>query len=110
MIGDWVPDMGLLASKLKLLLILSATTALVVVGVLNLRDRLRQKPIPYDGISWVDTADGVEAQSVSEDSPLVLALRPGDYARGVLYHGKYELGKQAGRVSCYLDIFKVSSD
>ncbi|PYP86085.1 MAG: hypothetical protein DMF61_14720 [Blastocatellia bacterium AA13] len=110
MIGDWVPDMGLLASKLKLLLILSATTALVVVGVLNLRDRLRQKPIPYDGISWVDTADGVKAQSVSEDSPLVLALRPGDYVRGFLYHGKYELVKQAENVSLYLDRVKVGGD
>lgn len=79
-----------LASKTKLIAMLAITVALVVVGILNLRDRLSPNPIPHDGVDWINTENGVQAKSVSPDSPLALVVRKGDYVRAVYYVSKYQ--------------------
>jgi PAS domain S-box-containing protein len=77
-------------STAKLIAILAITVALFVMGILNLRDRLSLPPVADDGVEWVDTPDGVQAKSVSPDSPLVSAVRKGDYVRAFFYIGKYD--------------------
>jgi len=102
--------------KVKLLLILLLTAGLVVVGALNLRDRLSARPIPDDGVEWVDTPDGVQAKSVSPDSPLAYKVRKGDTLRAFFNIGQddsrganqqrvldYELVERAGSIPLYLE-------
>ena len=49
--------------------LLSATLLLVVAGALNLSQRLNknQSP-PSDGVTWIDTAQGVIAKAIEPDS------------------------------------------
>jgi len=77
-------------STTKLIAILAMTVALFVVGILNLRDQLSLPPVADDGVEWVDTADGVQAKSVSPSSPLAASVRKGDYVRAFFYIGKYD--------------------
>src|SRR6185295_11556213 len=79
-----------LMSTTKLVAILAITIGLVVIGILNLRDRLSLPAVADDGVEWVDTSDGVQAKSVSPDSPLAYAVRKGDYVRAFFYVGKSE--------------------
>ncbi|HUK92067.1 MAG TPA: PAS domain S-box protein, partial [Blastocatellia bacterium] len=95
-----------LASKIKLIVTLAVVTVLVVIGALNLRDRLRAKPFPTDGVHWQDTANGIEARSfVDTDppSPLSLFLNRGDSVEYVFYKGKFERVTHAETLSRYLD-------
>jgi PAS domain S-box-containing protein len=78
------------ASTTKLIVILAITVALFVLGILNLRDRLRLPAVADDGIEWVDTPNGVQAKSVRPDSPLASAVRKGDFVRAFFYIGKYD--------------------
>ncbi|HYE74619.1 MAG TPA: PAS domain S-box protein, partial [Blastocatellia bacterium] len=57
----------------------------LVAGIFNLRDRLTQKPVPSDGVIWVDRADvGVVAESVDPQSPAFRAgIRPGYVLIGI---------------------------
>jgi two-component system, NtrC family, sensor kinase len=56
-----------------------ATVAAVVFGFLNFQQRARFDT-PDDGVSWLDTALGVQAWHVSPDSPAAKAgIKPGDY-------------------------------
>jgi PAS domain S-box-containing protein len=73
--------------RTKLFAVLLLTAALVVLGALNLRDRLSAPAVADDGVEWVDTADGVQAKSVSSSSPLAYKVRKGDYLRAVFYVG-----------------------
>ena len=77
-------------STTKLVAILAITVALFVLGILNLRDRLSLPAVADDGIEWIDTPAGVQAKSVSPDSPLASAVRKGDYVRAFFYIGKYD--------------------
>ena len=98
-------------AKTKLIGVLAFVAILVVIGVLNLRDRLSAPPIPTDGVSWVDTDQGVKAKDVSPNSPLALvALNKGDYLRYVFYQGKYETIARAETVSLYLDKIGVGGE
>src|SRR5262245_14699632 len=92
-----------LASKTKLIAALAVVAFLVAVGVFNLRDRLSARPIPDDGIQWVDTADGVQAKEIQPDSSFALLAGPGDHLRYIYFHGKYEEVKRAEDVDRYLD-------
>jgi two-component system NtrC family sensor kinase len=95
-----------LAGKIKLIVTLAIVVALVVIGVLNLRDRLRAKPLPTDGVQWHDTAHGIEAKSLIDSdppSPLRLWLKPGDVVEYVFFSGKYERVTHAETISRYLD-------
>ncbi len=79
-----------LINKTKLIAVLAITAALVVIAVLNLRDRLSPRPIPYDGVEWVVTPNGVQAESVNPDSPLAYKVKKGDYLRAVYLLDEYE--------------------
>jgi hypothetical protein len=74
-----------LMSRTKLIGVLAITAVLVVIGAFNLRDRLGSPPVPDDGIEWVNTADGVQARSVTPDSPLAQYVKPGDLLKAVYY-------------------------
>src|SRR5215470_10843321 len=97
-------------SRAKLIAVLAITSLLVVLGILNLRDRLSAKAIADDGIEWVDTGAGVQAKSVSAESPLAFSIRKGDYVRFVFYHDKYEKIERAETIALYLDKIGIGSD
>src|SRR5215471_7276219 len=96
-----------LASKTKLIAALAVVTFLVVIGIFNLRDRLSVRPVPDDGIQWVDTPNGVQAKEIDPDSSLALLAKRGDYLRYIYVHGKYEQVKRAEDVDRYLDLVGV---
>ena len=77
-------------STTKLIAILAVTIALFILGILNLRDRLKLPAVADDGIEWVDTPEGVQAKSVKPDSPLASAVKKGDYIRAFFYIGRYD--------------------
>jgi hypothetical protein len=96
--------------KLKFIAVLAITCALVVLGVLNLRDRLSAPPVADDGVQWADSDQGVKAKRISPASPLYHVLKEGDYLRAIFYKGKYEEIKQAETVALYLDRQGVGND
>jgi PAS domain S-box-containing protein len=102
--------MKLLLDKAKLIAVLAITVVLVVLGFLNLRDRLKASPVASDGVHWVDTENGVQARSISPDSPLAPAVRQGDYVRAIFYRGKYEKVVRAETISLYLDRQGIGND
>ena len=95
-------------STTKLIAILAITVVLVVIGVLNLRDRLSLPPVADDGIEWIDTPDGVQAKSVSHDSPLAYTVRKGDYVKAFFYVGRYDDGSRAKLAPRNLDYEEVT--
>ena len=76
----------------RTLLLLFAAVLALSAGVFNFRDRITQKPVPTDGVVWVDKAGwGVVAESVEPDSPAKLAgIRPGDVLVGINATGHYQ--------------------
>ena len=94
-------------STTKLVAVLAITVGLVVIGVLNLRDRLSLPPVPDDGVEWVDTSNGVQAKSVHPDSPLAYAVRKGDYVKAFFYVGNYDEASR-NRTARLLDYEEVS--
>ncbi len=67
-----------LALRFPTLLVVLLTGAVVVLGILNLQQRSRYQ-IPEDGVSWVDSTDGVKAWIVAADGPAYRAgIREGD--------------------------------
>jgi len=50
---------SVLTAKTWVLLIVAAL--LIAAGALNFSQRLRQQPPPWDGVTWIDTKDGVVA-------------------------------------------------
>src|SRR5262245_15984849 len=97
-----------LGEKSKLIAVLAVTILLVVIGVLNLRDRLATPSVADDGVEWVDTANGVQAKAIHPESHI--AVHKGDYLRCIFYQGKYEEIKKAEDVSLYLDKQGVGND
>ena len=102
--------MDFLASKIKLGAVLVITGLLVVVGILNLRDRLGPGLVPHDGVTWADTKGGVVVSTVSHDSPLAFVLRQGDHIRAIYYQGKFEEVEHAETIYRYLDLIKIGGD
>jgi PAS domain S-box-containing protein len=96
-------------SMTKLIAILAITVVLVVVGILNLRDRLSSRPVADDGIEWVDTPEGVQAKSVSHDSPLAYSVQKGDYVRAFFYVGRYDDASRAKPTPRLLDYEEVTN-
>lgn len=72
----------------KLIAVLAISALIVVIGVLNLRDRLNAPAIADDGVEWVSTEKGLQARSISAESPLRFAIRKGDYLRAVFFVGR----------------------
>jgi len=100
--------MKVLMSTTKLVAVLAITAALVVIAVLNLRDRLSLPPVADDGVEWVDTPNGVQARSVNPDSPLAYTIRKGDYVKAFFYVGRYDEASRANPSPRYLDYEEVT--
>jgi two-component system, NtrC family, sensor kinase len=95
-------------STAKHIAILAITVGLVVIGILNLRDRLSLPAVADDGIEWIDTPEGVQAKSVSSDSPLAYSVRKGDYVKAFFYVGKYDDSSRAKSPTHSLDYEEVT--
>ena len=68
---------SVLTGKTWLLLIVAAM--LIAAGALNFSQRLSHQPPPWDGVTWVDTAQGVVAKTVEPGSAAARAqVIPGD--------------------------------
>jgi two-component system, NtrC family, sensor kinase len=100
--------MKYLMNKTKLIAVLTITVLLVVLGILNLRDRLATPAVADDGIEWVNTANGIQAKSVRSDAHI--AVKKGDYLRYIFFQGKYEEIDNAETVSMYLHSQGVGND
>lgn len=73
-----------MVTRTVLLLFIAALA--LAAGVFNLRDRVNavQKPVPTDGVVWVDRAGVVVAESVDPQGPAYRAgIRPGDELIGI---------------------------
>ena len=73
--GSLSPDevtMKYLMNKTKLIAVLAITVLLVILGVLNLRDRLATPSVADDGVEWVNTANGIQAKSVRPDTHIAV--------------------------------------
>jgi len=72
-----------LRMRLGAVVLALATLAAVVFGVLNFQQRARFET-PDDGVSWLDTTQGVQAWHVSPDSPAARAgIKPGDHLEAI---------------------------
>jgi two-component system, NtrC family, sensor kinase len=88
------------------------TVAAVVFGVLNLRQR-SQFAMPDDGVTWIDSANGVQAWRVQPGSPAAKAgIQPGDMALsvgGVEIHRATEVTQQIWRAGTWSRVdYKLS--
>jgi len=53
---------------------------LIAAGALNFSQRLQHQPPPWDGVTWVNTSQGVIAKAVEPGSAAAKArLVPGDH-------------------------------
>ncbi|MGH9765403.1 MAG: hypothetical protein ACREDR_27560, partial [Blastocatellia bacterium] len=96
-----------ITGKIKLGATLAVIIGLVVIGILNLRDRLGSRPVPTDGVYWVYTDQGVKAKTIDKDSPLALNLKPGDYLRCIYYDGRYGKVTHPETVKSYLSTIGI---
>lgn len=90
-------------------LLLIGAALLISAGVLNFRQRVKHETPAWDGVEWVDTAQGVIAKSIEHDSSGQRAwLLPGDHLIGISFDGtRYEPIVRARDVAIYLDQAQV---
>jgi two-component system NtrC family sensor kinase len=102
---------SVLTTKTWVLLIGAAL--LISAGFLNFRQRARHETPPWDGVEWVDTAEGVIAKSIERDSAGERGwLLPGDRLIGVSLDGrsgKDEIAR-ARDVQIYIDQARVGGE
>src|SRR5205085_12207194 len=82
-------------TRTKLIVVLAITALLVVIGILNLRDRLGPNTVPTDGMTWDQTESGLRAKSITADSPLAWRVKKCDLLRAVYFVNKRSLGESA---------------
>ncbi len=101
---------SVLTAKTWVLLIVAAL--LIAAVALNFSQRLRQQPPPWDGVSWIDTANGVIAKTVAPNSAAARArLMAGDHLIAASVDDrKYETGFNASGVQIYLDQAQVGGE
>src|SRR6266705_197667 len=101
---------SVLTAKTWVLLIVAAL--LIAAGALNLSQRLRQQPPPWDGVTWIDTKDGVVAKAVASGSAAARArLMPGDHLVAISVDDrKYETLTSSRFVPMYLDHARVGGE
>jgi len=110
-----------LRARTKLIAMLAITVLLVLIGILNLRDRLGPNVVPTDGIVWEETADGLRVKAVNADSPLTWRVKKGDLLRAVYFVNNrpsnepskplvYEQVKSLEALQRYLDRQGVGGD
>ena len=99
---------SVLTTKTWFLLIGAAL--LITAGVLNFAQRYRQETPAWDGVEWVDTSNGIIAESIEKGSAADRAwLLPGDRLVGVALdaRAKPEEVVHARDVQIYLDAARV---
>src|SRR6185295_9132798 len=94
-------------TRTKLVAVLAIGVVFVVIGVLNLRDRLSAPAVADDGVEWVDGENGPQARSISLDSPLRFALKRGDSVRAVFFVGRADDATQGRATQRSLDYEEV---
>jgi PAS domain S-box-containing protein len=95
---------SVLTTKTWFLLIGAAL--LISAGILNFGQRLRNETPPWDGVEWVDTADGIIAKNIEKGSAADRAwLLPGDRLIGIALdpQARAEEVVNARDVQFYLD-------
>jgi two-component system NtrC family sensor kinase len=102
-------------------LLLIAATLLITAGALNFYKRVRQQPPPWDGVTWVNTSEGVVAKVVEPGSAAARArLVAGDHLLAISPSGrscdeitrgpKCEQIADAKDVQIYLDNARVGGE
>lgn len=93
-------------------LLLIGAALLLVAGALNFGQRLRRDTPPWDGVTWVDTSQGIVAESVGAESAAGQAhLLPGDRLIAVSVNdAKYDEVVRARDVQMYLDQSHVGGE
>src|SRR6266404_473244 len=70
-------------------LLLVAAALLIAAGALNFSQRLQHHPPPWDGVTWVNTSQGVIAKAVEPGSAAARAqLVPGDHLLAISPNGR----------------------
>ncbi len=89
-------------------LLLIGAAVLIAAGVLNFGQRVRHETPPWDGVNWVDTKQGIIAETVEPGSAADRAhLQPGDRLLGIVKEPKNEEVIHARDVQIYLDQARV---
>ncbi|MEO8433811.1 MAG: ATP-binding protein [Pyrinomonadaceae bacterium] len=85
--------------------LLIAAALLIAAGLLNFGQRLRNQPPPWDGVTWVDTRDGITAGRIEPNSSGNRALLvPGDRLLAISKDDrKYDVVAEAQDVQIYLE-------
>src|SRR3954468_18718370 len=88
--------------------LLIAAALLTVAGALNFQQRLKHKSPPPDGIKWVQTENGIVAETIDPNSSVgragVLSIRPGDILRGISEDGaQFDELLKVQDISIYLE-------
>lgn len=99
---------SVLTTKTWFLLIGAAL--LISAGILNFGQRLRHETPPWDGVEWVDTADGIIAKNIEKGSAADRAwLLPGDRLVGISLdpRARAEEVVNARDIQIYLDQARV---
>ncbi|HKO34870.1 MAG TPA: ATP-binding protein [Pyrinomonadaceae bacterium] len=105
----------------RTLFLLGATALLVAAGVLNFSQRRGHQAPPTDGVTWVDTSEGVIAKVVEPGSAAARGrIIPGDRLHAISPNGqacppdpqgpKCERLVQAKEVQMYLDRARVGGE
>ena len=80
------------------------TLAAIVFSIINFQQRVRFS-VPDDGVSWLDTARGVEAWHIAPDSPAANAgIRTGDHLvsiNGTPVHGAVDVTRRLWRIGLW---------
>src|SRR5713226_6744091 len=81
-------------------LLLFAAALLIAAGALNFLQRLRRQPPSWDGVTWVDSSQGIVAKVVAPGSAAARArLIPGDRLIAVS-PTEQKCGESAGGPKC----------
>jgi two-component system, NtrC family, sensor kinase len=92
-------------------MLLIAAALLVTAGVLNVVQRSKHQTPPKDGVTWVDTNNGIIAKAVEPKSAAERAyVLPGDRLLGIRLNGRDEEVIHARDVQMYLDQARVGGE
>src|SRR5215510_5109341 len=92
-------------------MLLIAAGLLVVAGVLNVSQRAKHQTPPYDGVTWVDTSNGIIAKSVEPESAAARAyVLPSDRLIAIRVNDRDEEVVHARDVQMYLDQAHVGGE
>lgn len=92
-------------------MLLIAAVLLVTAGVLNVLQRARHQTPPKDGVTWVDTKDGIIAKTVEPTSAAGRNyVLPGDRLHAIRLNDRDEQVVHARDVQMYLDQAHVGGE